>query len=191
MGELVMKNNILELLKSIEKQYDISVLYTCESGSRAWGFPSTDSDFDVRFIYAHRPQWYLTLNEKKDTITENFPNDLDVSGWDIRKALNHFAKSNATIYEWLDSPIVYLNSNGFAERLRNLVPDFFNPIKAFYHYSESGKKILEQERTDDSISVKKLMYVLRSFLACEWIFQKSSMPPTLFKNIYEQIAVCS
>lgn len=183
-----MKKEILESLKEVEQQHNIKVLYACESGSRAWGFPSVDSDYDVRFIYAHDLKWYLALDKQSDTINTFLPNDLDLSGWDIRKALEHFAKSNVNLYEWLDSPLVYFDSNNFCTTLKNLIVKFFNLRKAVFHYSSLADSTLEKHLNNEHISVKKLMYVLRSYLACEWIYQKQTMPPTLFENIYRKVA---
>ena len=183
-----MNKEILKSLKEIESKYDIKVLYACESGSRAWGFPSPDSDYDVRFIYAHNPKWYFSLGEKKDTLNLFLPNDLDVSGWEIRKTFTQFAKSNASLYEWFDSPIVYCDCNDFCEKAKNFIPKFFNPRKAMYHYSNLARRASEKLFTTNSISIKKLMYALRTLLACEWILQKSTMPPTSFQKIYQEIA---
>ena len=96
-------------IDEIEQSENVTVLYACESGSRAWGFHSQDSDYDVRFIYAHPPDWYLSvdLEKKRDVIERPILDDLDVSGWDLRKSLQLFRKSNPPLLEWLDSPIVY------------------------------------------------------------------------------------
>ena len=183
-----MNKEILKSLKEIESKYDVKILYACESGSRAWGFSSPDSDYDVRFIYAHKPQWYFSLGQKKDTLNLFLPNDLDVSGWEIQKAFTQFAKSNTSLYEWFDSPIVYYDYNDFCAKVRNLIPKFFNPRKAMYHYSSLARAMSETLFTTNSISIKKLMYALRTLLACEWILQKSTMPPTSFQKIYKKVA---
>src|SRR5690349_14763485 len=97
---------VREHLNKIENEFRVRILYACESGSRAWGFPSPDSDFDVRFIYVHDRDWYLSLSEDRDTIEKNLPGDLDIGGWDIRKTLRLISKSNVIPLEWLQSPIV-------------------------------------------------------------------------------------
>jgi predicted nucleotidyltransferase len=98
---------ILEQLEQIEQEEQVTILYACESGSRAWGFPSQDSDYDVRFIYLHKPEWYLSIYDKRDVIERPINNMLDINGWDLRKALNLFRKSNPPLLEWLQSPIQY------------------------------------------------------------------------------------
>ena len=183
-----MKEEILKSLKNIEKQHDVKILYACESGSRAWGFPSADSDYDVRFIYVHNLQWYLSLDDKKDTNNTFLPNDLDMSGWEVRKALTHFSKSNISLYEWFYSPIVYFELGNFCSEIKKLIPKYFNQRKAIYHYCNLANTALQKHLEDGFISVKKLMYVLRSYLACEWIQQEKTMPPTLFKEIYKKVA---
>ncbi len=96
-----------EALAQAEQRYDVKVLLAVESGSRAWGFASPDSDWDVRFIYVHRPEWYLGIDEKRDVIEEMLPLDIDLAGWDLRKALRLFRKSNPPLLEWLRSPLNY------------------------------------------------------------------------------------
>src|SRR5438477_8449492 len=99
---------IQDELQRIEKQFEVRILYAVESGSRAWGFESKDSDWDVRYIYIQKPEWYLSIDDKKDNREEILPNQIDVAGWDLRKALKLFRKSNPPMLEWLRSPIIYL-----------------------------------------------------------------------------------
>jgi len=100
-------NEVVEHIAKIEHEYNVVVLQAIESGSRAWGFPSPDSDYDVRFIYAHPKDWYLQLSEERDVIELPINDELDIAGWDLRKALNLANKGNAVVQEWMISPIVY------------------------------------------------------------------------------------
>jgi hypothetical protein len=93
------RSTVQTRLTGIENKYQVRILFACESGSRAWGFPSADSDFDVRFIYIHPVDWYLTTAEKKDVIEEPILDDIDLNGWEIRKALQLFRKSNPPLLE--------------------------------------------------------------------------------------------
>ena len=117
-----MTTRITAALAALEAQHGIRILYACESGSRAWGFPSPDSDYDVRFIYVHPLDWYLGLDEGPDTL--NFPVDdeLDLAGWELRKTLRLLRGSNAALFEWLQSPIVYHEAPGFRARLAPMLP---------------------------------------------------------------------
>ncbi|SDD83711.1 Predicted nucleotidyltransferase [Dyadobacter soli] len=112
-----MTAEIQQELSRLEAQHDIKILYAVESGSRAWGFASVNSDWDVRYIYVHRPEWYLKIDDKKDNQDEILPNDIDLAGWELRKALRLFRKSNPPMLEWLDSPIVYREQFSMAARL--------------------------------------------------------------------------
>ena len=129
-----MKDIIKAELKRIEEEHEIKILLAIESGSRGWGFASTDSDYDIRFIYIHRPEWYLSIDEKRDVIEYPVNNLLDISGWDIRKTLKLFRKSNPPILEWLQSPVIYIERADFAENLRKLTTEFFSPKSCMYHY---------------------------------------------------------
>ena len=93
------QERISKHLREIEEQHHIKILYAVESGSRAWGFSSPDSDWDVRFIYVHEPEWYFHIEEQKDTIEQMFPDETDMSGWDLKKALRLFKSSNPSPWE--------------------------------------------------------------------------------------------
>jgi len=125
--ETAMNELIQQKLTEIERDRGVRVLYACESGSRAWGFPSPDSDWDVRFIYVERPEWYVTVTPRRDFIEMPINDALDISGWELRKALNLMRKSNPPLLEWLDSSIVYQQDDAFVAAIRELVPLYFSP----------------------------------------------------------------
>jgi hypothetical protein len=170
-------------LRSVASERRVRVLHGCESGSRAWGFASPNSDFDVRFLYLHEPDWYLRIFGGADTITAMLPGDLDLSGWDLRKALTLFAKSNASLFEHLGSPIVYSEDAEFATRLRALIPEFFNPIAAGHHYLSLARHVSAEHLVGPSVDIKKLFYILRPLAAFRWIELHDSMPPTAFVEV--------
>ena len=175
-----MRERVVDELQRIERQYGVRVLLAVESGSRAWGFASPDSDYDVRFIYNHHRDWYISVAESRDVIEEMLPGDLDVSGWDLRKTLRLFGKCNIALNEWLGSPIVYWQAPTFREQLLQLMPSYFNPVAGLHHYRSMAVRTLEENLEGERIGIKKLFYVLRPLLACRWIERKRSQPPTLF-----------
>jgi predicted nucleotidyltransferase len=178
-----MKDRVREELARIEREHDVRVLLAVESGSRAWGFASPDSDYDVRFVYAHRKDWYLSVVEQRDVIEEMLPGDLDVSGWDLRKTLRLFSKCNLALNEWLGSPLLYSEVAGFRAQLTALIPIFFNPIAAIHHYRSMAEGSFNDNFADGQIRIKKLFYVLRPLLACRWIEKSISQPPTEFSAL--------
>jgi uncharacterized protein len=180
-----MRETVVEELARIEREYDVSVLLAVESGSRAWGFASPDSDYDVRFVYAHREDWYVSVFEQRDVIEEMLPGDLDVNGWDLRKALRLFSKCNLALNEWLGSPVVYSKVAGFRAELAALVPTFFNPIAGIHHYRSTAEGALNDNLVDGQIRLKKLFYVLRPLLACRWIEKSLTQPPTEFSILVD------
>jgi predicted nucleotidyltransferase len=183
-----MRGEILAALRSIEAEAHVRVLLAVESGSRAWGFASPDSDYDVRFIYVHEPAWYLTVFESRDVIEKMLPGELDVSGWDLRKSLRLFSKCNLALNEWLGSPVVYSETPGFRAELRTLIPMFFNATRATHHYRSMAKQALSNLTAENKISIKKLLYAARALLACRWIRQYKSQPPTEFHVVVEHVA---
>ena len=175
---------ILDALRAEEETRGVRILYAAESGSRAWGFASPDSDWDVRAIYVHPRDWYLRIAEKPtDTFEAMRPGDIDLSAWELRKALRLFAKSNVPLLEWLGSPLVYLDRDGFGDRLRALLPDFFDPRGAAWHHLAMQRSALDDLAPDGSIRIKKLCYALRSALSVRWIVARATMPPVPFPEL--------
>ena len=184
----VMETEIKNKLKQIEEKYEVKVLYACETGSRAWGFPSPDSDYDVRIIYMHEKDWYLSLSEGKDTI-EIMANDgdLDITGWDIRKCLRLLWKSNGALLERIQSPIVYLEKEGIVSSFIEHAEKCFSPIATLYHYFGMAKTSFSEVDGLETIKLKKLFYSLRATLACKWILEKDSIPPIVFTTMVDEL----
>ena len=174
---------IKEKLSELESQHNIRILYACESGSRAWGFPSPDSDFDVRFIYTRTTNDYLNINEIKDVIDLPVNEVLDIGGWDVKKALKLFLKSNGPLYEWLQSPIVYKSDSGFADELRQLMPKYFSLRAGGNHYLSMALNTVVNDLQDEQVKLKRYFYALRSTLACKWITEKLEVPPMEFEKL--------
>jgi uncharacterized protein len=180
-----MKDEIKKELLNLELLHDIKILYAVESGSRAWGFASTDSDWDVRYIYIHRLDWYLKIDDKKDNQEKILPNDIDLAGWELKKALRLFRKSNPPILEWLRSPIIYLQQFSTADQLRELTKVYFNPKSCLHHYLHMAEGNYKEYLMKDIVRVKKYFYVLRPILACDWIMQTNSMAPMEFNILLD------
>jgi len=180
-----LKKQIEIELNRIQEQHNIKILYAVESGSRAWGFASIDSDWDVRFIYIHRPEWYLSIDEKRDNMEEILPNAIDLAGWELRKTLKLFRKSNPPLFEWLRSPLIYLEQFSTIDKLRELTKDYFNPKSCVYHYLHMAEGNYRDYLQTDIVRVKKYFYVLRPILACKWIERTNTMAPMEFHDLVE------
>jgi predicted nucleotidyltransferase len=177
-----MKDQICAELARVEREHSVRVLMAVESGSRAWGFASPDSDYDVRFVYAHSADWYLSVFEGQDVIEKMLSGNLDVSGWDLRKTLRLFSKCNFALNEWLGSSIVYVETE-FRPALAGQIPNYFNGIKAIHHYRSMAERSLTENLVDGEISIKKLFYILRPLLACRWIRETQTQPPTALAEL--------
>ncbi|MFP4047687.1 MAG: nucleotidyltransferase domain-containing protein [Bacteroidales bacterium] len=180
-----MKDIIVSRLKEIEKNENVKILFAVESGSRAWGFPSKDSDYDVRFVYIHPTEWYLTIDPKRDVLEYPINDLLDFSGWDIKKALFLFRKSNPSLMEWLRSPTVYLEKCSFRKKLKNLSEEYFLPKASIYHYLHMATGNFREYLRGNEVKIKKYFYVLRPILACRWLEEKNSLPPMEFEKLLE------
>ncbi|MCD8282525.1 MAG: nucleotidyltransferase domain-containing protein, partial [Prevotella sp.] len=180
---IVNDETIRRRLGEIETANNVRILFAAESGSRAWGFSSPDSDYDVRFIYVHPLDWYLTITPGRDTIERLDADGFDASGWDIRKALGLFGRTNLTMIEWINSPIIYADDNVLRPALLALLPVYFNKTRALYHYyhiaTNHKSKYLERR----GVELKRYLYFVRSLLACVWIEENGTPPPVPFAEL--------
>ena len=168
-------------LAEIEAAENVDIIMAVESGSRAWGFPSPDSDYDVRFIYVRKPYDYLRLDPLRDVIEWQLDDVYDVSGWDLQKALRLMHESNPSIHEWCTSPIVYME-NELAEPLRELAAECFLPKKSIYHYLSMAEGNYNKLQSGD-VKLKRYFYALRTVLAAKWVAEKGTVPPMLFDEL--------
>ncbi|KAA2244831.1 nucleotidyltransferase domain-containing protein [Chitinophaga agrisoli] len=171
-----MQTIILNKLKQIAAANRIQLLYACESGSRGWGFPSPDSDYDVRFIYIRPLNHYLAVQESQYQLSFPINDELDIYGWDLRKVLQLMRKSNTTPFEWLQSPVIYDQRPGFREDLWALCPHFFSQRSNMHHYLGIAQGAMDTMQGDE-IRIKKLFYVLRPLLAAKWCLERNSIAP--------------
>jgi len=181
------RQRIEQELDRIEVEHQVQILYACESGSRAWGFASTDSDYDVRFVYLRRPERYLTVRPERDVIECPIDALLDISGWDLRKALDLGGDSNPTLLEWLSSPVVYRQQGERAAQLRALAQDCFARDRAYHHYLSMARKNDREHLQGETVRLKKYLYVLRPLLAARWIRLRNDVPPMVFAELAEAV----
>lgn len=181
--EPAMRAQIMEELAAIEARHEVTVLFACESGSRGWGFASPDSDYDVRFIYVNRLPWYLTVTPRRDVIELPISGELDINGWDLRKALGLMRESNPTLLEWLRSPIVYREDAQAMPRFRALSEAVFSNARGWHHYASMAKKNFREHLQAETVRYKKYLYVLRPLLAARWIRMRPGVPPMRFADL--------
>lgn len=185
-----MTEKIIQYLDKIEKEKEVKILLACETGSRAWGFPSPDSDFDIRIIYVHKKNWYLSLSEKKDSIELMFENnDIDITGWDLRKSLRLLQKSNPPLLERLQSPILYKSDSNFLAEMNELANSQYSRIATIHHYLSMAKKFIEELKENEEYKLKKFFYALRSATACKWILEREEMPPIEFQKMIDGLII--
>lgn len=181
-----MDETIQAELDRVETERQVRILFACESGSRAWGFPSQDSDYDVRFVYCRPLEWYLSLERQRDVIEEPIDNLLDVSGWDLDKTLKLLRKSNPNILEWVESPIIYREAPEFAG-LRGLLADSFNPRASVLHYLNMATNNKRQWLDREQIKIKKYLYTIRPLLCAEWVLKHHSQPPMVYLELLDDL----
>lgn len=179
------RTEIVQRLCNAEAEHGVRILFAVESGSRAWGFASPNSDYDVRFIYMRQPAWYqaVDLEERRDVIEYPIVDDIDLNGWDVRKALRLFWKSNPAFVEWIQSPITYIDQSVFREASLALLPEIYSPEKGIYHYRSMAKTNYRGYLREPVVRLKKYFYVLRPLLAARWIAKTGSAAPIEFEKL--------
>lgn len=177
-----MREKIEKELQKIEAEHGVKIILAVESGSRAWGFASTDSDYDVRFIYLRKKEDYLRLDPVRDVIEIPIDEELDINGWDLQKMLRLLYRSNPTVFEWFSSPIVY-RKTAQAEELKKVMKVYFSKKKTLYHYLSMAENNYREYLKEDMVRAKKYFYVLRPVLAAKWIFDYETPPPMEFSKL--------
>lgn len=185
-----MHNQIQERLSQLEQAHGFRILYACESGSRAWGFASRDSDYDVRFIYCWPRDRYLGIHSPPDTLDEAIDeNNLDLSGWDLRKSLPLFHRSNGALMEWLHSPIVYLESETLMKQWRAMATTYFIPRNTAAHYLGLSRKINQTILAKGQVTEKKYLYILRAIIAARFIVERNEPIPVPFARLRSEVSL--
>jgi predicted nucleotidyltransferase len=179
--------NIDRRLAAIERDFGVEIFYACESGSRAWDFASPDSDYDVRFLYRHPRDWYLSLNEPRDVIETPIEGVYDVNGWELRKALRLALKGNPVLFEWLSSPIRYLE-RPLAEDFRKVAFSVFDPVKAYRHYLSMARGQRRAYLLGETVRHKKYFYAVRPLLACQYLLAHRRLVPMRFFDLMDAVA---
>ena len=175
---------IMRKLTEIEQTENVTILHAVESGSRAWGFASPDSDYDVRFVYVRRTEDYLRLSPLRDVIEWQLDAVYDLSGWDLQKALRLLYKSNPTFFEWCASPIVYRTTDAW-KQISDIADAYFSVKSGSHHYLSMAKTNYRMYLKGETVRLKKYFYVLRPLLACRWILERGTVPPVAFETLRE------
>ncbi|WP_050614454.1 nucleotidyltransferase domain-containing protein [Bacillus testis] len=189
-----MRGTIQEELAILEKKHDIKILYACESGSRSWGYHSQDSDYDVRFLYIHRQDDYLSIDpvgigRKRDAIEVKSEHKLDVAGWEITKALRLFRKGNASLLEWLHTENIYRSPSPSIIRLKELSNKNFHPLACFHHYLNMASRNYREWQDIENVKLKAVLNTIRPALAARWIESRHTFPPLLLQTLLEQAEI--
>lgn len=179
-----MLDTIKTKLAEIESRENVRILHCVESGSRAWGFASPDSDYDVRFIYVRPKDFYLRLDDTRDVIEWQLDDTLDINGWDLDKTLKLLHKSNPTLFEWNSSPIIYKTTPEW-QRISAEINSYFVKKAGLYHYLHTAKGNYREYLQTETVRLKKYFYVLRPVLSCMWIIKHGTPPPMLFDELKE------
>lgn len=179
-------DTILSELQLLEVRHGVRVLLAVESGSRAWGFASPDSDYDVRLVYLRPPAAYMRLEKTRDVIEWKLDDALDINGWDISKFLRLMRASNPSVFEWLGSPIVYCEGDGFSQ-VRDLAQRCYSPASSAHHYFGMAKSTYQSHLLGKRVSLKKYLYVTRALLSVRWAASSDKPVPVEFPLLVDNM----
>lgn len=189
LAELVeIRANIDRRLADIERRFGVEIFYACESGSRAWDFASPDSDYDVRFLYRHPRDWYLSLSEQRDVIETPIEGVYDINGWDLRKALRLALKGNPVLFEWLSSPIRYLD-RPLTAGFREVAFSVFDPVTAYRHYLSMARGQRRTYLMGARVRHKRYFYAVRPLLACQHLLAHRGAVPMRFFDLVDAVTL--
>lgn len=169
-------------LGQIEKREHVRIIWAVEAGSRAWGFSSPNSDYDVRFVYIRDKKEYLRLEEIRDSMDALQDELLDIEGWDLRRALRMVYRSTPEIYEWFASPTIY-RSTPEAEEMKRILPEYFSVKKCARNYLHTASLDFRTYFRDDEVWLVKYFYLLRQMLQAKWLLEERSTPSMLFEEL--------
>jgi predicted nucleotidyltransferase len=176
----VIAAKIQTALDAVEREERVGIVFAIESGSRAWGFPSPDSDWDLRFVYARPTRWHLRLDPGRDVIERSLPDDIDLAGWDARKALNLLLGGNTALREWLASPIIYRAEPVLFGAFRRLAAAMPARASAAQHYRHLTLRVTGRYlRETAQVNLKKYLYAIRPVLALRWLRQNAAGEPPM------------
>lgn len=184
----LMYDRIQRELDKIEEENGVHILLAVEAGSRAWGLDSVDSDYDVRFIYIRRQDDYLDIDPVRDVIQIPISDELDINGWDIRKALKLMRASNPNLFEWFSSPVVYRKDQEFVDGFIPLKDEFFLARTGIYHYLSMAGNARKTYLDAVTVPIKKYLYTIRPILACRYILENGTPPPSEFIKLLTQVS---
>lgn len=172
-------------LSEIEQKAHVRIIWAVETGSRAWGFASPNSDYDVRFVYIREKKEYLRLEEIRDSLDAQQDDLLDIEGWDLRRVLRMVYRSTPEVYEWFSSPIIY-RSTPEAVELQMLLPEYFSVKKCAQNYIHTASVDYRTYFQDEEVWLVKYFYLLRQMLQAKWLLEEKRMPPMLFEELVRQ-----
>jgi predicted nucleotidyltransferase len=189
--DAIVVDTIKTRLIQIEADNKVSIPLAVESGSRAWGFPSPDSDYDCRFIYVPRIDDALGLFVRRDVIETPLTPVFDVNGWELRKAIKLMLKGNAVVLEWLKSPMLYRRNESFALQMMDLAEAVFQRGAIANHYCQLMRGNRARHFSDPSnVPLKKIFYAVRSALAVRYLSLNPDFK-SLPMNLQELCAGCN
>ncbi|UII25201.1 nucleotidyltransferase domain-containing protein [Fulvivirga maritima] len=182
-----MKKVIQKQLEQIEESDALKILFACETGSRAWGFPSPDSDYDVRCIYVKSMDWHLSLTNKKDSFEKFINQELDITGWEVGKVLKLMWKSNVSVLERLQSPVIYkLQDIDLLSELWRLAQSCFSPVSTMYHYHNMASRYIDAcFQSDEEVKLKSYFYAIRATICANWVREMNAIPPIEMNKMFE------
>ena len=180
-----MKERILTLLHDLERKHGIRNLLAVSYGSRSFGYASAESDWDVRFIYVHRPEWYFSIAKTEDSVKLILDDeDIDMEGYDLKKALTLLSRTNPNESDWLHAKDYLIVDDDFLHAMQAFEAQCYNPHHAMYHFYSIALKH-SQRYLEKEVTLKRFVYYMRGLLSCRWMEEHGSHPPVIVDELID------
>jgi predicted nucleotidyltransferase len=182
---VIMRDTIFARLSRFEKENNVEIILAVESGSRGWGFASTDSDYDVRFVYKHPIERYLDLNKPQDCHTW-IEGECDYEGFDIYKFYDLLGKSNMNIIDWVQQDVIYIDRIKYKETLKMLIKEGFNRRTYAAHNFGLAQKNYSKyfaSPSPDEPTIKRFVYCIRALLSAQYCMFMNELAPIKFDDL--------
>ncbi|WP_169891138.1 nucleotidyltransferase domain-containing protein [Litchfieldia alkalitelluris] len=186
-----MRRKIINAIQHLESEYKVEVIFASESGSRAYGTDTANSDHDIRFIYVNSLRNYLNVVKSSDSIVEKYDVELELHGWDLLKVGPLLIKSNPSLYEALFSPEIYFEKVKGIDQFRHLAREFYSRKTLFIHYRKILKsnlksiKVIREKETVSYTDLKTIIQAIRALLAAQFILKYQLLPPVVLSELIE------
>lgn len=170
----------LDAMRKLIDRMDFCPRFVTVSGAHLYGFPSPDSDVDLRGCHQLLLADVVGLDPPRETMEKMFDEEgteIDLVSHDVGKYLRLLVRNNGYILEQIFSPLVVCGQD-FLEELRPLARRCITKFH-YHHYRgffATQKKLMEKQQPP---TVKSMLYGYRVLLTGIHLLQTGEVEASL------------